>query len=90
MIRATYRSDPLSSCCACSVIFPHKNNRYSLLGTFRNELQIKTFHLADEANAVEQAVDAVLAEGYRTADIAKAGEKAIGTLEMGRLICDRI
>ena len=49
-----------------------------------------SFHLADEANAVEQAVDAVLAEGYRTAVIAKAGEKAIGTLEMGRLICERI
>ena len=49
-----------------------------------------SFHLADEANAVEQAVDAVLAEGCRTADIAKAGEKAIGTLEMGRLICERI
>ena len=49
-----------------------------------------SFHLADEANSVEQAVDAVLAEGYRTADIAKAGEKAIGTLEMGRLICERI
>lgn len=49
-----------------------------------------SFHLADEANAVEQAVDTVLAEGYRTADIAKAGEKAIGTLEMGRLICERI
>ena len=49
-----------------------------------------SFHRADEANAVEQAVDAVLAEGYRTADIAKAGEKAIGTLEMGRLICERI
>lgn len=49
-----------------------------------------SFHLADEANAVEQAVDAVLAEGYRTADIAKAGERAIGTLEMGRLICERI
>lgn len=49
-----------------------------------------SFHLADEANAVERAVDAVLAEGYRTADIAKAGEKAIGTLEMGRLICERI
>ena len=49
-----------------------------------------SFHLADEANAVEQAVDAVLTEGYRTADIAKAGEKAIGTLEMGRLICERI
>lgn len=49
-----------------------------------------SFHLSDEAQAVEQAVDAVLAEGYRTADIAKAGEKAIGTLEMGRLICERI
>lgn len=49
-----------------------------------------SFHLADEAQAVEQAVDAVLAEGYRTADIAKAGEKAIGTLEMGRLICEHI
>ena len=49
-----------------------------------------SFHLADEAQAVEQAVDAVLAEGYRTADIAKAGEKAIRTLEMGRLICQRI
>ena len=49
-----------------------------------------SFHLADEAQAVEQAVDAVLAEGYRTADIAKVGEKAIGTLEMGRLICERI
>ncbi len=49
-----------------------------------------SFHLADEANAVEQAVDAVLAEGYRTVDIAKVGEKAIGTLEMGRLICERI
>lgn len=49
-----------------------------------------SFHLADEANAVEQAVDAVLADGYRTADIAKAGEKAIGTLEMGRLIRERI
>lgn len=49
-----------------------------------------SFHLADEADAVEQAVDAVLAEGYRTADIAKAGEKAIGTLEVGRLICERI
>ena len=49
-----------------------------------------SFHLADEANAVEQAVDAVLADGYRTADIAKAGEKTIGTLEMGRLIRERI
>ena len=49
-----------------------------------------SFHLAAEADAVERAVDAVLADGYRTADIAKAGEKAIGTVEMGRLIRERI
>lgn len=49
-----------------------------------------SFHLAAEADAVERAVDVVLADGYRTADIAKAGEKAIGTVEMGRLIRERI
>ena len=32
-----------------------------------------SFHLADEAQAIEDAVDTVLAQGWRTADIAKAG-----------------
>lgn len=45
-----------------------------------------SFHLADEAQAIEDAVDTVLAQGWRTADIAKAGETAIGTQEMGRRI----
>ena len=45
-----------------------------------------SFHLADEAAAIEKAVDAVLAQGWRTPDIAKAGETAIGTQEMGRRI----
>ena len=49
-----------------------------------------SFHLAEEADCVEKAVDAVLAEGWRTADIAAPGETAIGTLEMGRLICEKI
>ena len=49
-----------------------------------------SFQLAAEADCVEQAVDAVLAEGWRTADIAAPGEKAIGTVEMGRLICEKI
>lgn len=49
-----------------------------------------SFHLAEEADCVEQAVDAVLADGWRTADIAAAGETAIGTLEMGRLIREKI
>lgn len=45
-----------------------------------------SFHLPDEAKAIEDAVDAVLNEGWRTADIAKPGETAIGTLKMGELI----
>ena len=45
-----------------------------------------SFHLADEAQAIEDAVDTVLAQGWRTADIAKAGETTIGTQEMGRRI----
>jgi len=49
-----------------------------------------SFQLAAEASCVEQAVDAVLAEGWRTADIAAYGEKIIGTKEMGRLIREKI
>ena len=49
-----------------------------------------SFQKAAEADAIEQAVDAVLAEGWRTPDIAKPGEKAIGTREMGRLIREKI
>ena len=48
-----------------------------------------SFQLAAEADAIEQAVDAVLAEGWRTPDIAGGGP-AIGTMEMGRLICEKI
>lgn len=49
-----------------------------------------SFQLATEADCVENAVDAVLADGWRTADIAAPGEAAIGTVEMGRLIRDKI
>ena len=49
-----------------------------------------SFHLPDEAQAIEDAVDAVLAQGWRTADIAKAGETAIGTREMGRRIREQM
>ena len=43
-----------------------------------------------EADCVEQAVDSVLADGWRTADIAAPGETTIGTAEMGRLIREKI
>ena len=45
-----------------------------------------SFNLPVEAKAIEDAVDAVLNEGWRTADIAKPGETIIGTLKMGELI----
>lgn len=45
-----------------------------------------SFNLPAEAKAIEEAVDAVLNEGWRTADIAKPGEEVVGTLKMGELI----
>ena len=45
-----------------------------------------SFDLPAEAKAIEAAVDAVLNEGWRTADIAKPGEEVIGTVKMGELI----
>ena len=45
-----------------------------------------SFHLANEAAAIENAVDAVLSEGWRTPDIAEPGVTPIGTQEMGRRI----
>ncbi|MCD7880800.1 MAG: 3-isopropylmalate dehydrogenase [Clostridiales bacterium] len=49
-----------------------------------------SFGLAQEADAVESAVDAVLAQGWHPADIAGAVDKLVGTKEMGRLICEAI
>ncbi len=48
-----------------------------------------SFQLAEEAHAIEKAVDAVLAEGWHTADIAGKGEP-IGTTEMGDRIVEKI
>jgi len=49
-----------------------------------------SFHLPEEAAAVERAVDAVLNEGWRTADIAAPGEQAVGTVKMGELIRSKL
>jgi 3-isopropylmalate dehydrogenase len=46
--------------------------------------------LDKEADAIEKAVEKALDEGYRTADIAAAGQKAISTSEMGDIICKNI
>ncbi|MBQ6370799.1 MAG: 3-isopropylmalate dehydrogenase [Firmicutes bacterium] len=45
-----------------------------------------SFGLLEEADAIEAAVKKVLADGHRTADIAKDGEDVIGTARCGDLI----
>ena len=49
-----------------------------------------SLRLEDEANAVERAVEAVLAEGYRTADIAADGGEVVKTAQMGSVIAGGI
>ena len=46
--------------------------------------------LEREAEAIEQSVDGVLAEGYRTPDIAGDGGDVVGTRQMGDVIAGRI
>ena len=49
-----------------------------------------SFHLDQEADAVENAVDSVLEAGYRTGDIMSEGMTECSTSKMGDLIADRI
>ena len=49
-----------------------------------------SFDMAAEADAVEAAVNAVLDEGYRTADIMSEGMKKVTCSEMGDLVAAKI
>ena len=49
-----------------------------------------SFDLDKEADAIEDAVKKVLAEGYRTIDIARDGEATVKCDEMGSLIAERV
>lgn len=49
-----------------------------------------SFDLDAEADAIEKAVEKVLAEGYRTGDIAGKGSRKVGCAQMGDLIAERI
>lgn len=49
-----------------------------------------SFNLEKEASAIENAVLAVLQDGYRTGDIMSEGMKKVGTVEMGKLVMDKI
>ena len=48
-----------------------------------------SFHLEREAACIEESVSAVLAQGARTADLAR-GHAAISTTEMGRRVVDAV
>ena len=45
-----------------------------------------SFHLQKESDAVENAVEKVLASGLRTADLARKGEKFVTCTEMGAAV----
>lgn len=49
-----------------------------------------SFNLDEEAKLVEDAVQKVLEEGYRTGDIMSEGMKLVGTKEMGSLVLNNI
>lgn len=50
----------------------------------------RSFGLSAEADAIEEAVDQALEDGYRTADIAQKGMKTCGTQEMTDAILQRM
>ena len=49
-----------------------------------------SFDLSDAASAIERAVDKVLSDGARTADLVKSGEQAVTTEEAGRRIAEAV
>ena len=49
-----------------------------------------SFSLIKEAQTVENAIEAVLQEGYRTCDIISEGKIKVGTKEMGNLIAEKV
>ena len=49
-----------------------------------------SFDMAEEADAIEAAVNKVLDDGYRTADIWKEGMERVGCKEMGAAVVARL
>ncbi len=49
-----------------------------------------SFDMAEEADAIERAVNSALDDGYRTADIWQEGTKKIGCKEMGAVVAARL
>ena len=60
-------------------------NPIAMLASFAMALRY-SFAMQREADLIEQAIAAALAQGYRTADIASAGSARVGTAAMGEAV----
>jgi 3-isopropylmalate dehydrogenase len=62
------------------------------IGTILSAAMLLRYSLGEQAAAerIERAVDAVLADGYRTADIYRTGLSKVSSEEMGRLVAAKI
>ncbi|MBP2653996.1 MAG: 3-isopropylmalate dehydrogenase [Firmicutes bacterium] len=62
------------------------------IGTILSAAMLLRFSLNEEeaAQRIEQAVDKVLANGYRTQDLYRTGLTKVSTEEMGRLVIDQL
>ncbi len=49
-----------------------------------------SFNLKTEAEAIEQAVEHVISDGYRTIDLREEGKTIVGTKEMGQIIANAV
>lgn len=50
----------------------------------------ESFGMIEEASLVEQAIGAVLSEGWRTEDLAEPGTRCVGTQQMGALVAESV
>jgi 3-isopropylmalate dehydrogenase len=46
--------------------------------------------LIEEAQLIESVIDQVISDGFRTTDLARDKEKALGTRELGQVIVNRL
>lgn len=67
-------------------------NKANPLATILSAAMMLRYSLgcADLADQVERAVETVLADGVRTADLAAAGETSVSCSGMGDAVCDRL
>ncbi len=64
-------------------------NPLAMIASFAMALRY-SFDRQKEADLIEQAIAAVLAKGYRTADIKSEGAKVVGTREMGDAVIEEM